>query len=47
MANIGEPLRRITVIPLTEPVRGPEPERKVPRPTEPAEPAKEPEKVDV
>jgi hypothetical protein len=47
MANIGEPLRRITVIPITEPVRGPEPEKSVPTPTKQPNPAPaEPEKVD-
>lgn len=45
MADIGEPLRRVKIIPLTEPVpRGPEPERQTPAPTR--EPAREPEKVD-
>lgn len=42
MADIGEPLRRVKIIPLKEPVRGPEPERYVPAP----QPQREPEKVD-
>ena len=46
MADIGEPLRRVKIVPLTEPVpsREPEPERKIPAPT--WEPAKQPERVD-
>lgn len=44
MADIGEPLRRVKIIPLEEPVRGPEPERRVPLP--PPLPEREPEKVD-
>ena len=45
MADIGKPIRRVKVIPLTEPVpAGPEPERQTPAPRH--EPAKQPEKVD-
>ena len=43
MADIGEPLRRVKIIPLKEPVRGPEPERQVPAPQMPQ---REPEKAD-
>jgi hypothetical protein len=45
MANIGEPLRKVRIIPLKEPVRGPEPERRVPEPQKEI-PEKAPEKVD-
>jgi len=45
MANIGEPLRRVKIIPLTEPVRGPEPERRVPAPGPATVPAPAPSPV--
>ncbi len=43
--DIGEPIRRVTVVPLKTPVRAPEPER-VPLPVRVPEPERVPEKVD-
>lgn len=40
--DLGEPVKRYTVIPLTEPVRAPEPTTPAPKPHVPA---KAPEKV--
>jgi hypothetical protein len=40
MANIGDPLRRVKIIPLRTPVRGPEPSSPV------RKPVPVPEKVD-
>jgi hypothetical protein len=42
--DIGEPVRRTTVVPLKTPVRAPEPER-VPLPERRA-PVREPERID-
>ncbi len=48
MADIGKPLRRRVVVPLTEPVEAPEPRRTttVPIRTPSTTPARQPEKVD-
>jgi hypothetical protein len=48
MANIGEPVRRVTVVPVKHPIKAPEPSQKpVPAPSAPEKtPVVEPEKID-